>query len=169
MALRGVQLNQHSLSSLPRLPITIAQGTAYLVAQTAIEQEQIAANLIAKIESARLTTAIKAAEAPYAALLNSALDSVKQLNASATVNGSLDNYPIDVSSDLDRILQNAMENFLRQQTQRLEGALTQAVNEKVNAPMQSARQSVTGFEAIGTELRQRLDIGKNLPGSKLPF
>jgi uncharacterized protein (TIGR03545 family) len=170
MALRGLRLNQRALSDLPRLPITIEQGTAYLIAQTSIEQKQIAANLIAKIESARLSTAIKASDAPYASLLNSALASVKQLNASATVSGSLDNYQIDVSSDLDRILRNALDDFLRQQTQRLESALTQAVNEKVDGPIQSARQSVGGFETIGTEIKQRLDIGKNLPGAgKLPF
>jgi uncharacterized protein (TIGR03545 family) len=170
LAVRGLGLKDASLSGLEKLPITLEQGTAYLNMQTSIDAQRFTATLRAKIEKARLSADMAAADAAYAGLLNSALESVKQLNVTASAAGTAADYEIDVSSDIDRILDNAVGNYARQQTQRLEKELKRAILAKADEPILSTRRSFNGFETIGDELQERLDIGQNLMGAqKLPF
>jgi uncharacterized protein (TIGR03545 family) len=170
LAVRGLVLNDANLSGLEKLPITLKQGTAYLNMQTSIDTQRFTATLRAKVEKARLTADMAAADTTYAGLLKSALESVKQLNVTASVAGTAADYEIDVSSDIDRILENAVANYARQQTQRFEKELKQAILAKADAPIQSTRRSFNGFETIGAELQERLDLGQNLMGAqKLPF
>jgi uncharacterized protein (TIGR03545 family) len=170
LAVRGLALKDANLSGLEKLPITLAQGTAYLNMQTSIDAQRFTTTLRAKVEKALLTVDMAAADTTYAGLLKSALESVKQLNVTASVAGTAADYEIDVSSDIDRILDNAVGNYVRRQTQRFEKELKQAILAKADEPIQSTRQSFNGFEAIGAELQKRLDLGQNLMGAqKLPF
>jgi uncharacterized protein (TIGR03545 family) len=170
LAVRGWRLDSALLSGLEGLPLTLERGTAYLNMQTDIEPRKFTSTLRAKIEQARLSAGIEAAQADYAKLLNSALESVKQLNATATVAGTPADYRIEIASDIDRILNNAVSDWVRKQTQQFENELKQAVLAKTDAPLQSTRQSFDGFEAVGGELQERLDIGQNLTAGKLlPF
>jgi len=59
---------------------------------------------------------------------------------------------------------------VQKQAEKLEKELKRAIFAKVGGPLDQAKDSLSGFNAIGNELTSRLNMGSGLLGGlKLPF
>jgi hypothetical protein len=112
---------------------------------------------------------------------------ISQLSLKANVAGTLDNYNVELSSDLDRILQDAAGKMVNELAARFGGELQTAISGKIAEPMKQLQEALGGFNAIGGDLGDRFAqhnevlnslLEKSLPsnslkklpgGLKLPF
>jgi hypothetical protein len=78
------------------------------------------------------------------------------------VTGTIDNYEIKLSSNLDKILKQAVANTIKSQTARFEQDLQDGVMAKVKGPLAAASGSFSDFGGISKELTARLQAGGNL-------
>ena len=112
-----------------------------------------------------------------AGALASALADVKALNLEATIKGTTQNPDVRVTSDLDRILKDAVGKLVVEQAARFEADLKVAIAERVNGPLADLKKQLAGFGGLNDELTSRGDAlsgilsGDTLApkGLKLPF
>jgi membrane peptidoglycan carboxypeptidase len=109
----------------------------------------------------------------------SALSKVSRFTLSADVAGTFEDYSVRISSNLDRVLQDAVGNLVREQAGKLEKELQAAITGKTGGALADLKKNYGGLEAVGGSLsgkqNQLNDLLKNtvrsgLPGKlKLPF
>jgi len=110
-------------------------------------------------------------KALMAKVLSSALSGVKNFQATVDVQGTVENYDVNIKSDLDQVLKRSVGSIARKESAKLEAKLKQAVFAKVNGPLKDSKRDLGGFGNIGDELNKRLGSGTELlkGGLKLPF
>ena len=120
------------------------------------------------------------ADAPgsqVAAAVASTLRDIRAFRVNAEIAGTLADYTLKVTSDLDRVIGEAVTRQLGAQLARFESELQTAIAQKVGGDLQQLKASVGGLDALGRELTGRLNLGDELlkglkapvPGLKLPF
>ena len=86
--------------------------------------------------------------------------------------GTLDDYDVQVSSDLDRILQNAAGKMVKKLAARFGADLQAAISAKITEPMKELQASLGGFKGIVGDLTNRLgqhnDVLKSVLEKNLP-
>jgi hypothetical protein len=100
--------------------------------------------------------------------VSSALSDISNFSIKAKVNGPLENYRLEVSSDLTDQVQNALQSQLRKFTSQFEGELSSAVLAKVGPPLQGAKSGLGGMDGIQKELEKRLQQLTGLQSKKGP-
>jgi hypothetical protein len=105
---------------------------------------------------------------PLLATLASALSEVSNFTLNARVSGPPDNYNVEVSSDLGDRIKNSIGSQLQKYTSKFEKDLSSAVFQKVEGPMQGAKDSVGDFGGIGRELQNRPSQMTGLQSPKSP-
>ena len=109
----------------------------------------------------------------------SALKGVRDFILNAEVTGTIQDYNIQISSDLDGILKKSVGKMLAKQSEQLRQKLTRAIMAKVNGPLSQAEGGLSALGGIEKELSKRLNLGTGLlrnlgkpggkKGFKLPF
>jgi hypothetical protein len=159
------------LSDNPSLPLTVNSGNGFLRVKARLENDRIQSDLKGRIESLQLISAGGSASTGlYTEALQSALASIRKLNVTADISGTLENPRVTLSSDIDNVLSGAVGGAARQQIQKFQNSLESAVLQKVQAPVADTGARFADFKSIGSELNERLNLGKELTGGKsLPF
>jgi len=153
-------------------PVILKNALTDLNIDGLLEGNAISAKLTAGLSSVKLSTA--SASGKDAGLLanatGSALTGVSRFTATADVTGTIDDYTVDIKSDLDRVLKDAARNVLKTEQAKLEKSLKKAIYEKVDGPLTQTNGSLDSFGSIGDDLTGRLQLGKGLLGKgTLPF
>ncbi|MBW2023118.1 MAG: hypothetical protein JRI51_09740, partial [Deltaproteobacteria bacterium] len=109
----------------------------------------------------------------------SALKNISNFIVNAKVIGTLEEYDIKLSSDLDGVLKKSAGKIIAKQTEQLRQKLSKAIMDKVNGPLSDTAGSLSGLNGIQQELSKRLNLGSGLLGNlgkpggkkglKLPF
>jgi uncharacterized protein (TIGR03545 family) len=175
----GYEARDVTLSDNPELPVNLEHGRADLQLSGLISGDKIAANLTAAVKAISLKTSLQDGSGLLARAIGSALSEVSGFTVKAAVTGSLEEYDIKLSSDLDRVLQSVAGKAVQKQAAIFENDLKREVFAKVNGPLGEARSSLVGFDSIEKELTSRLNLGNSLlaslgagstgSGFKLPF
>lgn len=117
-------------------------------------------------------------ESGIAKALASALREINSFNLKADISGTIEDYKLGISSDLDGVLKAAVGGMVRAQSQKLRSGLEEEIRSRVAGPLGEAKSGLSGLEAITGELTSRLkvtdeilkDTAGGLPGGiKLPF
>jgi hypothetical protein len=122
-----------------------------------------------------MTGGVKTDAGPLAKAVSSALADIHGFSVKADAAGTLDDYDVQLTSDLDRVLGDVVKKQVQGQLARVEGELRAVIMEKVNGPLNEAKAGFVGLDPIGKELASRLNLGSELlqggkPGGfKLPF
>jgi uncharacterized protein (TIGR03545 family) len=166
----GYEVRDMSLSDKAEWPVTLETAVADLDIQALLRGENISANLIGGLKSVRLSAGSHEADSPLAQAMASALSNISQLTLNADLNGTLEDYDIQVTSDLDRVLKSAASKVVQNQGAALEKELNKAISAKVGGPLEQTKGRLSSLNAIGNELNKRLNLGNSLlSGLKLPF
>jgi len=81
---------------------------------------------------------------------------ISSLSVQADVTGTLQDYNVQIQSELDRVLKNAAGKMVKNLSASFEKKLRAAISDKVTEPLKSLRGSLGGLDAIGGELTNRL-------------
>jgi uncharacterized protein (TIGR03545 family) len=158
----GYGLGETVLSDDENLPLTINSGLVDLAVQAVFQQHDINAELAAKLQSATFTAPPPQQSGVISQAIAGALSNTTNLTASARITGTIDDYNIELSSDLDSILKQAVANSIKGQTARFKQDLKDGVMDKVKGPLAAATGSFSDFGSIAKELTTRLQVGDNL-------
>jgi hypothetical protein len=105
---------------------------------------------------------------PLLAAVASALSDVPSFRVKAKVSGPIENYQVEVSSDLDDQIKKAVSSQLQKYASKFEKDLSSAVLQKVGGPLQGAKGSLGDLDGIGKELQNRLRQMTGLQSTKTP-
>jgi hypothetical protein len=94
--------------------------------------------------------------------MDSALSDISQFTLNAKITGTVDDYHIRLTSDLDQILSNAVGREANKLAAELESELQSAILEKTREPMNNLRKSWGNLEAIDNDLADRLKLAGGL-------
>jgi uncharacterized protein (TIGR03545 family) len=170
----GYRLEDFILSESKGLPIVLSEGLADLSINASLSGGAIEATIVAGFQSIKVSTGLGADAGQLAQAVVLSFSDIEELNVVADISGTFESYDIRVSSDLDRVLKNAMSKLVEAQTDRFAAELETAIMANLAGPMSNLTTSLGAFDAIGDELTDRLSEGTGLlnPSGKksgLPF
>ena len=170
LAAENYPLNQALLSTNPGLSIELKKALANLDLNATILNNNISSNLKAGLKSVKLATDVGQSPNPITSAMAKTLETVKRINATAQIDGTFDDYDIQLKSDLDRVLKRSVQKLVLNEAARFEKKLKKEIYASANTPMKKTRQSYNEYGAIGDELSGRLNLAQELlGGTKLRF
>jgi uncharacterized protein (TIGR03545 family) len=156
LLLQGCRAKNWNLSPSNDFPLQLADGVANLGLQAVLREKVIDADLTATFKSTRFEMGKKGESNPLVAALASGMSNISGFTIKAKVSGPLDNYRLEVSSDLGDQVKNAVTSQLQKYASNFDKELSSAVFQKVGGPMQESKGSLRDFGSIGKELQDRL-------------
>ena len=184
---KGYELDDVTLSKDAKWPVTLKRGLGDITMETTLEGPSLSAQGSGHLHTLQLAAGVSGDTNPLTKSLSSAVSGISQLSLTANVTGTLDNYDVKLSSDLDRILQDAAGKMVNELAAKFGGELKAAISAKIAEPMKELQDTLGGFNAIGGDLGDRVGqhtevlnslLEKSLPskslkklpgGLKLPF
>ncbi|MEE8126035.1 MAG: TIGR03545 family protein [Nitrospirales bacterium] len=184
---KGYELADLTLSKNAKWPVTLSKGLGEITVDVKLKGEALHAQGSGNLHALQLVAGRPDDTNPLTQALSSAVSEISELSLQMDMTGTLDDYDVQVSSDLDRILQNAAGKMVKKLAARFGADLQAAISAKITEPMKELQASLGGFKGIVGDLTNRLGqhndvlksvLEKNLPsktfknlpgGFKLPF
>ncbi len=184
---KGYELADVALSKDARWPVTLKSGLGDITVDATLQGRGLTAQGAGNLRALQLAAGVSGDTNPLTKSLSSAVSGISQLSLKANVTGTLDKYDVELSSDLDRILQDAAGKMVNELAAKFGSQLQAAITAKIAEPMKQLQGTLEGFNAIGGDLGNRLGqhtevlnsfLEKTLPskslkklpgGLKLPF
>lgn len=156
LKLRGYQAQQLTLAESDAFSVKMAKGLADLDLGSIVSNGAIDIDFAAALKSAKLEVNTPAESGPVGRAISSTLTGVSSFSLNAKVSGNLDDYTMQLSSDLDRVLKDSVSAQLKDQIAKLEQELRADISERVSGPIEQAKSSLGDFAPLGDELEKRL-------------
>lgn len=170
LQLKEYKLQNASLSQSADLAVTIKEGLTDMDLLAKLEGSSLTGTLTAKVKSASLDVGKGGRKGPVVNAIGSALAQLSGFNAKVDVSGTLDDYNVQLSSDLDQALKSAAGRIIQQQAEKFEKELKTAVLAKAGGPLNGLKSEQSSLDAVGSQLTERLNMGTGLLGTvKRPF
>ena len=181
------ELADLTLSKDSKWPVTLPEGLGNMTVEVNVKGKALEAKGTGKLHALQVLAGRPDDTNPLTQALTSAVSGISELSLQMGISGTLDQYDIQVSSDLDRILQNAAGKMVKELAGRFGADLQATISAKIAEPMKELQGSLGGFKGIAGDLTNRLGqhndvlnslLEKNLPskslkdlpgGFKLPF
>jgi uncharacterized protein (TIGR03545 family) len=184
---KGYELDGIALSKDDKWPVMLKRGLGDITVDATLQGRALTAQGSGHLRALQLGAGAAGDANPLTRSLSSAVSGISQMSLKANVAGTLDNYDVEVSSDLDRILQDAAGKMVNELAASFGGELQAAISAKIAEPMAQLQETLGGLNAIGGDLGDRFAqhnevlnslVEKSLPskrlkklpgGLKLPF
>ena len=180
MKMRGYKVEGVELAGKGAFPMELRQALVDIDLTALVEGVAMDAGLSAGFSSVEMVSGKEEPGAVERAVA-SALSGVKGFKIKASATGTLSDYDLKVSSDLDGVLKGAAGKIVADQSAEFEKRLRAGVLERAKKPIEELSGSFAGLESIERELGARSgltnklleEIGEASMGSmklpKLPF
>jgi uncharacterized protein (TIGR03545 family) len=179
VSIRQYTLRDVALTESDALAVSLKRAVADCTIESHYRDGRISASMVATLRSAELSTAGTRADKPVIASLAKALSGVKGFTLNAMIDGTPEQYDIRISSDLDRVLQQAVGSFVKDQGARFEQKLRAAIAEQTEGRVKELKGSLSILNGLSADLNssssslngllnEALSAGKT-GGIKLPF
>ncbi len=167
IAVQQYRVNDLKLSATDNLPLTLKKGLANLNLTASIDEEILDAHIQVTMDTAELEAENKTSGNKLQQALHAALADVSTFSVNARVTGPLDNYKVKMTSDLDKILKNAVGRQMKALTNEFQNTLRAGISDKIKGPMADTSDRMSGLDSITQEISSRLDLGNDVSGLKL--
>ncbi len=161
-AITSYRVSGIALSEAKNLPIELKNGLADLDISASLKNELLDAKIQLSMKSAELTAGKGTDESTLINALESALADVSSFTLTTKVTGSLNDYAVTVTSDLDRVLKQAVGRQLKKLTAVFKGKLREGIMQKIKDPLAAANGSMTSLSAIKKDISKRLKLGDSV-------
>ena len=161
-AITSYRLGGMALSEAKNLPIDLKAGLADLTIAATLENELLDAKIALNITAAELEVGKGSDDGVLHEALKSALADIKGFTLTANVTGPLNNYTVKVTSDLDRVLKQAVGRQVEKLTASFKDQLRQGIMQKIKGPLAETNGSMSGFDDITAEIGSRLNLGDSV-------
>jgi uncharacterized protein (TIGR03545 family) len=179
LSLKGFRLPIVDLGS-QALPLRLEKGVADLKMSAKILQGKIDADILSTVSSAHFIIQDSKDKSMVYSSLSSAFDRIRDFTIRTHITGTSEDYRFEISSDLEKVVKEALNNLTQNIAKQLEDELKKALQEKINSPLKSLENDVGSLDGIKSELAGRIDIADSLlqekisvpapkGGLKLPF
>ncbi|MCA9499055.1 MAG: DUF748 domain-containing protein, partial [Nitrospira sp.] len=169
---KGYELTNLALSKDAKWPVTLTSGMSDINVNTELKGQALTIHGDGNLRSLHLSAGREDDPNPLTKALSSAVTGISQLSVQADVTGTLEQPDATVSSDLDRILQDAAGKMVNELAAKFGAELQTAISAKIAEPMQQLKNNLSGFERIAGELTERVtqhnDVLKSLLEKGLP-
>jgi len=179
LTVKGYEIKNITLSGADAFPLALNHALADLEIDATLKDEKIKSNLISEFHSVSFHAWPSEKASTIKTALMSSLSSISRFTVNAKVSGTLSNYNIDLTSDLDRAFMKSANRAVEKQALTLEKNLKMAVTAKMDDPFRKADSGIGGLDLVGKEISKRLNLGNGLLGNlkgttskgglKLPF
>jgi uncharacterized protein (TIGR03545 family) len=169
---KGYELTDLVLSKDDKWPVALTSGLGDIKMNVELNGQALTANGTGNLRALHLSAGKEGDTNPLTKALSSAVTDISQLSLQADVKGTLEQHDVTLSSDLDRILQNAAGKMVNELAAKFGAELQSAISAKIAKPMQDLKSNLSGFNKIADDLTERLtqqnDILKSLLEKSLP-
>jgi uncharacterized protein (TIGR03545 family) len=167
MAIQQYRVNDLKLSAADNLALTLKNGLANLNLSASLSEDMLDAHIQVTMDAAELEAGNKTSGNPLQQALHAALADVSTFSVNARVTGPLDNYKIKITSDLDKVLKNAVGRQMNTLTNEFQDKLRAGILDKVRGAMADTSGSMSGLDSITQEISSRLDLGNDVLKNQL--
>jgi len=168
----GWRVGDLQLSGSENLPVTLRRGSGTLASSVIMKGEALEGFVRINLSSVALEAG-GAGDTSLARAMRTALQGVQKFSVTADLGGTLDDPRIRLTSDLDRILKDAVGQAAKEEAGRLQADMQKAIDEKTGPALAEAEKSLQRVESAKAQLasiRAGLeDAMKAKAGVKLPF
>jgi uncharacterized protein (TIGR03545 family) len=148
---RALRVNNLVLSGMKDLPVSLQEGLVDLNLQGSFT-EALRATFTADFNSARMSVGGGESTNPFVAAVRSALTKVNRFSLTANMAGTLENYSMNISSDLDNVLKGAVGSVVQEQSAKLEQQLKTAIQERTGGQLKDLQNIYGGLNEQGGAL-----------------
>lgn len=173
MNMQDIKIDRVILSRSEEMPVTLEQGLVNLTLTGTSRREGISGRFTATVRDARIAAGGTSTNA-FATSISSALTKVNAFSLTADISGTLEKPAVRISSDLDRVLKDAVGGLVREKAAKFEMELNAAIEERTGGALKGLQGDVAGLDGVGGKLSARQDeleaILKDAAGkAKNPF
>lgn len=169
---KGYELTNLVLSKDDKWPVVLTRGLGDVKITVELKGETLTANGAANLQDLQISAGKEGDANPLTKALSSAVTGMSQVSLQAQVRGTLEQQDVTLSSDLDRILQDAAGKMVNELAAKFGAELQTAISAKIAEPMQQLKNNLSGLNGIASDLTERVtqhnDILKNLLEKSLP-
>ena len=141
---KGYELTNLVLSNDDKWPVALTSGLGDMNMKAELKGQALTAQGEAQLSSLRISAGQEGDTNPLTKALSSAVTDISQLSLQAAVKGTLEQHDITLSSDLDRILQNAAGKMVNELAAKFGAELQTAISAKIAKPMQDLKKNFQG-------------------------
>jgi uncharacterized protein (TIGR03545 family) len=155
----GYQLRDLVLSQRKNLPVSVESGLLDLNLD-GLNANGLKADFLASIKSAKLKAGADKSAGLIGEAIKSSLSRVSDFSLKGNLSGTLENYKLSISSDLDRVLKASVSGVVQEQAAKLEQQLKTAVSEKTGPRLAALQDDFGGLKSIGggiDDMQNQLD------------
>ncbi len=161
LKLRGYRVAGFDIAKGGEFPVAIKEALADMDLSALIKGADINASLSAGFSSVDISSG-KAGMGALEQAMASALSGVRSFDLKAEVAGTLSDYDLKLSTDLDRVLKGVVGKAASDQAAQFEKSLRAGVFEKAKGPLEELRGGFSGLESIEGELLERTGLADKL-------
>ncbi len=173
----GYRAGDMILSDNKELPVSIKDGLMDTEVRGIHGTDGLKATIVTAFKSVRIDTGKQDGGGVILTSLRNALSRVSAFSLTAEITGAPDNYDVKVSSDLDRVLKDAIGRTVQEQGAKLEKELKAAVQSQTAEKLKDLKASLGGLNEVGgnidstqKQLNSLLQDSQKAGGKvKLPF
>lgn len=158
----GYGLQPVALSTQPDWPVTLDSGLADVTMNAELGGQDILASGNTELSSLVVSAGKPDDANPLTKALSRAVSEISSLSVQADITGTLQDYEVQIQSELDRLLKNAAGKMVKNLSARFGKELQSAISAKVAGPLKSVTGSLGRLDSIGGELTNRLAKENNL-------
>lgn len=180
LRINGYVLKDVGLLAEKEFPVSIKNGTLDIEMDVASTGEKISSSFKGKLRSLAVSAGREDEKDALLRAMASVLGDVREINLKGEISGTLDDYSLSISSDLDDMLKGSILNQFRKQAAEWEKKLQAAIKEKTGAELKGLDEGAGALaindkrlEGLNDELKRLL---RELPsqtggkkGIRLPF
>jgi len=176
--IKGARISGITISDNPGMPVTLRDGLANIAIDARLSGSSIDARMHTLIQSAVFITEAGEDTGGIARAIASALSGISRFSLAANLSGTFDDPRITMSSDMDKVLNDAVKTLVAEQAERVRRNLESAINARVEEPMGALTAAMGTMDGFDGEIQKRKDMLENVLGDamkqkgggiKLPF
>ncbi len=160
--LAGYDATGATLSQSSEWPIRVGRGWADVDATLKLTAGgAIDASARLHLRNAELEAPFRG-DSPLAAPMADAVEAIRELDVRVTARGTRSDYELEIESNVDRALSDAVGGMLRQQSARFERELGERIRERAGKFLAELERSERALEDVSGLLGERQDLGKRV-------
>jgi uncharacterized protein (TIGR03545 family) len=149
LSVSGYRVSGLPLSGSSDLPITLQDGLINVSVSGQYDGKQISARIDASAYSVRFQAGSPGSPGGFAGAVRSALEQIHSFSLTADITGTPEHYEVKMTSDLDRILKDAVIRVAGDKAASFEKELSAAIQAQTGDKLKSLQDSLGGMSSLG--------------------
>ncbi len=151
----GVAIQRFEVLHQPRFPLVLSDAAVDLDAAAQLKGGHLQADLSAAFKTVKLGTDLQDGGGELEKILSAALAEVHHFTLKGQLQGSLQDYDVELHSDLDELLRTAMSKQFRARADKFVAEIEAQLNAKAQQAQHEIEAKLGGLKSIGGGIEQR--------------